>query len=293
MDYFDKMKDQLITIKHKHDGSGVHLQRIVRIKNENTEEIDRPHRHDYYVFLLLEKGRINLLIDLKEIEINNQSLFISYPGQIHQVLQYSDTIDGWLMTVNKEIVPASISAIINQSLNEIIVINIVDEMSRWFSTIMQLLAIEDQAGANIDFNPLTRVSLCNAFLYKACSILQSKEHVTVQYAKSHLIIAKKFKQLLRDKYKIWKRPKDYSDHLNISVGYLNDTVKLVTRFSITYHIQQEVMTEAKRFLSYTNLSIKEISFLLGYEDVKYFARLFRKVSNVAPGIWRQQNFKDY
>jgi AraC-like DNA-binding protein len=47
------------------------------------------------------------------------------------------------------------------------------------------------------------------------------------------------------------------------------------------------MLEAKRRLFYTNESVKEIAFRLGYDDYAYFTRLFTKVCGISPTRFRE------
>ncbi|MBC8644381.1 helix-turn-helix transcriptional regulator [Flavobacterium lindanitolerans] len=54
-------------------------------------------------------------------------------------------------------------------------------------------------------------------------------------------------------------------------------------------IQKEILREAQRMLYYTDHSVKEISDLLGYEDEKYFMRLFRKKTGFSPTEYRKHN----
>lgn len=56
------------------------------------------------------------------------------------------------------------------------------------------------------------------------------------------------------------------------MSYLNECVKNITGFSVSYHIQQRIILEAKRMLFYTNKSIKEIAIELGYDDYPYFSK---------------------
>jgi len=84
-----------------------------------------------------------------------------------------------------------------------------------------------------------------------------------------------------------KKPADYASMMNITVSYLNDTLKQVSGFSSTWHIQNEIFTEAQRLLFYTDKSVKEIAFELGYEDEKYFIRLFGKKIGSSPACFRK------
>ncbi|WP_409012660.1 helix-turn-helix domain-containing protein [Dyadobacter sp. 3J3] len=68
---------------------------------------------------------------------------------------------------------------------------------------------------------------------------------------------------------------------------MNDTAKAVTGFPLTYFIQQEVINKAQRLLYYSEMSIKEIAYTLGYEDDKYFIRLFGKSTGSSPAVFRK------
>ncbi|WP_225872400.1 helix-turn-helix domain-containing protein [Pedobacter frigidisoli] len=103
------------------------------------------------------------------------------------------------------------------------------------------------------------------------------------------IVAKAFKQLLEKNYCIIKRPSEYANQLNISTAYLNECIKNTTGFSVSQHIQDRIILEAKRLLYHTNKSVKEISFVLGYEDYPYFSRIFTKATGMSALSFRKKN----
>nr|WP_260180730.1 helix-turn-helix transcriptional regulator [Mucilaginibacter lappiensis] len=104
-------------------------------------------------------------------------------------------------------------------------------------------------------------------------------------------IEREFSTLLRTHFKNWKRPADYASALSITVSHLNDTLKETTGKPVSEHIQQYVILEAKRLLFFTDQSIKEIGYSLGYDDPNYFSRLFKKNENITPLEFRYQ-FRD-
>jgi AraC-like DNA-binding protein len=83
----------------------------------------------------------------------------------------------------------------------------------------------------------------------------------------------------------------YAGSLNISTPYLNECVKTTTGYSVSWHIQQRVVLEAKRLLYHSDKSIKEIAGELGYDDYSYFTRLFVKVSGLTPVAFRNKNLE--
>lgn len=52
-------------------------------------------------------------------------------------------------------------------------------------------------------------------------------------------------------------------------------------------IQDRRLIEAKRLLLYSELSIAEIAFSLGFEDAAHFGRMFRSAAGISPGAWRR------
>ncbi len=80
----------------------------------------------------------------------------------------------------------------------------------------------------------------------------------------------------------------YSEKLNLSPNYLNALCKKETGKTAIQLIHERILLEARRLLYSTNLSVKEISFSLQFEDVAYFNRFFKKNMAVTPLEYRQQ-----
>ena len=55
-------------------------------------------------------------------------------------------------------------------------------------------------------------------------------------------------------------------------------------------INEQIILEAKRYLLATSGQVKDIADQLGYEDVSYFIRFFKKQTGYSPEAFRK-NFK--
>jgi AraC family transcriptional activator of pobA len=53
-------------------------------------------------------------------------------------------------------------------------------------------------------------------------------------------------------------------------------------------IHSRIILEAKRELVYSGLSIKQIAHGLGFNDLAYFSRFFRKHAAMTPGGYRER-----
>lgn len=93
-------------------------------------------------------------------------------------------------------------------------------------------------------------------------------------------LVKAFMNLLAQHVATKKMVSDYASELNITPGYLNLVVKKVSGFTASYHIQQQVIAEAKKRLLHTGCSMKEIAYDLGFDDTAHFSKFFKNNSGV-------------
>jgi AraC-like DNA-binding protein len=83
-----------------------------------------------------------------------------------------------------------------------------------------------------------------------------------------------------------KTAQDYANGLSIHVNYLNRTVKEVTGKSTTAHIAERVVAEAITLLQYTDWSVADIAYALGFEYPNYFSNFFKKMTGNIPKAYR-------
>lgn len=72
----------------------------------------------------------------------------------------------------------------------------------------------------------------------------------------------------------------------MSESYLSYLFKKETGDTITGYIDKTRLKKAKDLLNETSMSIKEISFEVGYQDQNYFSRIFRKYESLSPTDYR-------
>lgn len=79
----------------------------------------------------------------------------------------------------------------------------------------------------------------------------------------------------------------YAEYLRLHPNHLNAVVKRITGKSLKALIQDGVVTQAKTLLSGTLLSNKEIAYRLHFEEPTHFNALFKKLTALTPGQFRQ------
>lgn len=101
-------------------------------------------------------------------------------------------------------------------------------------------------------------------------------------------IVRKFLTLLRKDFSTKKLVAEYADELCITPNYLNAVVKKQTGVPASHHIQQRIISEAKRHAMYSCLSMKEIADKLGFEDYAHFSKFFKNYSGMNFTNFRKQ-----
>jgi AraC-like DNA-binding protein len=101
-----------------------------------------------------------------------------------------------------------------------------------------------------------------------------------------------FKRLVNSCYLEHKPVSFYATELNITPNHLNALCKKFEGRSAIRLIQQRLALEAKRMLYATDLSVKEISYRLGFDDTGYFNRFFKAQVHLTPVQYRERFSKN-
>lgn len=251
----------------------------------NFEAENQAHRHDRHSFFLLEEGTVAIEIDFQKYVIKPSSVIYIHPNQVHY-------------TTSAENIVVSTWAINNENLNPEY-LKLLEEITPAKPLLLDketFSIISEAVSLGIQFSARKTDKLYHSLLKDSCNSLVAL--VISQYLKHSQstdkvsrfeVITKAFREMVEQNYAVTKRPTEYSKKLNISTTYLNECVKNATGYSVSHHIQERVILEAKRLLYHSDKSVKEIATALGYDDYAYFSRLFAKVTGMTALTFRNKN----
>lgn len=100
--------------------------------------------------------------------------------------------------------------------------------------------------------------------------------------KHQLLIYKQFLYLLEENFDKKWTVQNYADRLHITPRNLNRILHSVTRQNFTEIYQNRVTLEAKRLLTFSGMTVSQISESVGFDDISYFCRFFKKQTTLAP-----------
>jgi AraC family transcriptional regulator, transcriptional activator of pobA len=269
---------------------GFALKLLEDLYQEGNLESERPHRHDYYAILFIEEGKGIHYVDFQEYTVFDRSLFFIIPGQMHQLLFFSPP-KGKVILFTEDFLIAN--AIPEKMINDIYLFNeygvspplpIAEKQMPIYQNLVDQIAYFSTAIENYTIEAVG--ALVELFLIQSnnhCSLIKS-DHPPLQESSSHLL--RHFKQLLNKRYVSAHKVSLYAAEMAVTPDYLNRSVKNLTGVSAKDHIQNKLIIEAKRALTFSRASNKELAFALGFEEAAHFNHFFKKMTGMTPGDFR-------
>ena len=281
-----KRKDHIPVNKLPEDNCrGIMMMRESFNGSPNFEQVERSHRDGGYTFIVQEEGKTVIEIDFNTHHIQAPAVIFIHPNQVHRVIAFEEaTISTWIIT-EENIRPEYLSVL--DAFAPVDVLPVSPEKLAVLKEAVALCIKLLENKAEIFYHSISKESI-NTLVVLIISQYNALFKPVEQRTRSE-DITKEFKSALEKHYKSTKNPSEYAAQLSLSSSYLNECVKATTGKSVSSHIQQRVMLEAKRLLYHSGKSVKEVAVELGFDDYSYFTRLFNKVVGMTPIAFRAKN----
>ncbi len=253
-----------------------------------------PTRSLTDIILFISAGEAKMNIGSEPyVAVKNTVLYIP-SGQIFSFEKYdiSNSTSGFLITFSKDILAGdhensdifSESGLLNFPGNPLI--SLEKECSSFAAQLLERIFKENNE------NGLTRLEIIRSYFLAFILEIRKESSDDIILKKSASIkLVKDFITLVSLHVKNKKQVSDYALLLHISPNHLSKVLKKFTNKSPTKWIYETLILEAKVLLFQTNMSINEISFLLGIFDPSYFIRLFKKYEGITPLSFRNESRK--
>jgi len=253
----------------------------IHVLLDGKDLVQELHRHDFYLVMALQQGAGTHEIDFTRYKISDYSIFILRPGQVHQ-LQLKKGATGFLMEFDAGFYhPKSGTA--NQQLRKASHKNFCKpEPVRFEKLLTTLTAVFDEFSEKQDgYQDVIKANLGIFFIqYNRQSRSPKAVAKTVgTYAQDRL-------ELLLEM--LGTQVAHYANMLNLSTYQLNAITKETVGMPASKLINEQVILEAKRLLLATPDQVKSIADHLGYEDISYFIRFFKKQTGYSPEAFRKK-----
>ena len=270
----------------QHTDWGVVLHRVTSVVPQ-YHPVHYIHQDDYYIFGFLSRGRARGMIDFEEIDFSGGQFIVIQPGQVHRFVR-AEGVEGYLLLVESRFVGAEEKAALDRFRLFTSSFPLDSRRQKELSQLVDLLE------SRVKISPTSQAKavvnrLVEAFVGIVAEAVSGHDYPNARYSQRQVELLLSFRQLLVGQLSQHRRPAYYADQLHVSTVYLNEVVRRLTGRSATTYIQTELLLRAKRQLCYTNRSVKEVAYDLGFDDSAYFSRLFTRVVGASPTAFRQKN----
>ncbi|NDV16215.1 helix-turn-helix domain-containing protein [Muricauda sp. TY007] len=232
----------------------------------------RPHRHNKYLELVyFSKGSGFHYMDQDSYEIKPPIAFIIKKDEVHH-WQIDTVPEGYVIIIKDGFLDKTLDKQINDQFRQLenhraFEVPIDASLNSLFKLASEL--VKDQAKGS----QITVEGILKALLSKILHYAPNKSH-------SEQNLAFHFKQLLQESPR--NDVSHYADLLHTSSQNLNTHCKKEFGKTASQVIAQQIIKEAKRQLTYTNLSISEIAYASNFKDSSHFIKYFKRFEGVTP-----------
>ena len=247
-----------------------------QIRNNREFNGNTPHAHDLIEIIWAVSGNSFLKVDMQTYSPEGDQIFCIMPNQTHQFsIDEEDDSEGYIIRFNElflqeynSVYHADLLLVLIQSAN----IRYSQEICQEMQSIMDKL-IQEFSHQQIYSPDILSRYLNILFIHMS---RQSHNQQPVHQQHHNIRQAKRFIQLVDQNFRSHKKVSELAELMCVTPSYLNEAIKKATGYTAGHHIRQRVILEAKRSAAYSDASMKEVAWDLGFTDICYFSKLFKK-----------------
>lgn len=251
----------------------------------------RFHSERYYKILYNRSDLLTVCVDGFIKEIERDQIVCLTPRQ--KVTVRGHPSDFSLLMFNREFYcihenddEVSCNGVLFFGSTEIPVLNLNNDEQRKFHTLFNVFRDELNTIDEIQGEMLRM--LLKRLIIK-CTRLVRKQYAAENSANYELDLIRNFNILVEKHFKEKRQVSDYATMLNKSPKTLSNIFLSANHKSPLKVIHDRILLEAKRYLLFSDMILKEIAYEIGFQDQSHFSRFFKKETGLAPGEFRNSH----
>lgn len=247
--------------------------------------IQELHRHNFFYILALKTGTGMHDIDFTSYDVAGNTVFFMRPGQVHQLTLKAGST-GYLMAFKADFyTPQDKTS--NQLLRKASAMTHYRSDNDGFEKLNTPLTniFREYNNKQEQYQEVIRANLHIFFVELIRQYNKASSANVNLYTQERL---EEFLSLLETHITHIKQASEYADMMHLSLYQLNAITKSTLGKTCSEMINEHIILEAKRHLLATSSQVNQVADQLGYEDVSYFIRFFKKHTGHTPEVFRQQ-----
>ncbi len=247
-----------------------------------------PSREESHTIIFVTEGSYKTKIGFKEYTIKPDQIVILQAGAVFSTPEISTKVKGFACHFHSDILIGKFGnhTLLTEfeflNIGNHPIINVKGDSKTAILNLLERLCYEFKS----DDRP--NPTIVHSYLYTLLAELQQlfgRNHPIDQSAAFQ--ITSQFRKLAYRNVQKNLKVADFAEMMNISPNHLNKSVKNITSKSASEVNDEIKLIEIKFLLYQSGLSIREISYEMGYLDASYFTRFFKKHTNISPTEFRE------
>ena len=251
----------------------------------------RPHRHMFHELIWVQSGSGRHTIDDQSFSLIQHTLALITQGQVHVFEQSSNLAGYYLRFTDAFLHPSSqgcgsTNMLFNHLIGNGALIVPPDEIGD-IDSLVTLLASEYTCENNAVKYTILR-HLLSALLLRVDRINRALHHPKQVASDTNYVLYQHFLRELERGFMAHHDVGYYANALHLTPSQLAQLLQQMGGKPTKRLILERIMVEARRYLDFTELSVKEIAAQLGYSDPFHFSKVFKQEIGLSPYIYRDQ-----
>lgn len=252
---------------------------------EHPNGLEQPRRVMKYVLVYCASGSLDMIIDENKFRLTGGDVVTITSGQVHHITRASKA-KGFILEFTFDFFCKSdkdIELIFHNGLFCHFAMNEVVAVPK--SSIEQQLQGIGEELAQQPYQYL--ISVHSRVELILVEINRAKVKRGDEIWKPDALFLK-FLEAVRNNFEHNYTLKQFAKMLGSSEIKLNEQARLHAGKTAQHVIYGLITSEAKRLLTYGNLSVKEVAYQLGFNDPFYFSNFFKKQTKLSPKLYKER-----
>ena len=256
---------------------------VSKVMFDKACTIDHNHQQNTYTIYWIQEGKGTYNIDFERYNFDNNVLFFLSPGQVFTVdneqikTAYKLTFKRDFYCIQTHDQEVACNGILFNNIYETPFVKPCEKDTKKLNFILESLIEEFQQKETAKYDMLQ--AYLKQFIINSVRVKQENHNIKED---TETRLFKDFSLLVEQNFRTLHSVTDYANRLGISPKSITKHFQKLGSKTPSQFIKTRILLEAKRLLIYTDKTVKEIAFELGFNDPAYFTRFFTKTILKSP-----------
>jgi AraC family transcriptional activator of pobA len=256
----------------------------------SADALAQPQRSNYFTVYWVQEGGGTFWADLGQHAFGSNTLLFLVPYQCFRILTDRPTrgivvqFHANFLCIETHHEEVGCNGVLFNDLYGVPVVPLDEAHARDFADLLSEIGGEIRTGGLAHAEVL--VAYLKIFLVRATRLKLQQQEVAAAPSARHPPVLSDLKKLIEIHFRARHAPADYAELLHLAPKSLARIVKAHFNKTLTDLIRERILKQAKWELLHTLKPVKRVAAELGFDDVFYFSRLFKRATGCSPSFFR-------